>query len=115
MNKPAHKIHDGDSHMFLRPILTSACERHQVSDDIHAQLISEGVKQFSIFTDGAVMPTGIYGSVDHFIEKHKSDEPLEGSVVKSTKDGLLSKMAAHLKAGNKKEYAVCRKQYSECS
>ena len=115
MNKPVHKIHDGDSHMFLRPILKSVCERHQVADDLQAQLIGEGLKQFSIFTDGTVMPTGSYANVDHFIQKHKHDKPQEGFSVANTKGGLLTKMAAHLKTGNKKEYAVCRKQYSECS
>lgn len=58
------------------------------------------------------MPTGFYKTVDQFIEQHRHDKPLRESSVKSTKEVLLTKMAAHAKANNMSAYRECRKQYS---
>ena len=115
MKEPVYKIHDTDSNMLLKPIIEEACRKHQVAEDVQGKLIAEGIKQFSIFSDGSVMPTGFYKTVDQFIEKHKSDKPPQSSSTKSSKELLLDEMARHARAGNMSAYRECRKRYSDCS
>ena len=115
MDEQKYKIHDTDSKMLLKPILKEACRKHQVPETIHEKLIADGVKLFSIFSDGSVIPTRGYQSVDQYVEQHRHDVLPEGSPVKSTKEQLLQEMGRHARAGNMSAYRECRKQYSECS
>ena len=116
MGNSRHQIHDTDSKMILKPILKEACQKHQVPEGVQAQLIADGIKQFSVFSDGAVIPTGLkYRTVDQFVEQHKRDKPSGVSLTKRTKDVLLEEMARHGRAGNMSAYKECRKKYSECS
>lgn len=115
LDKPKYKIHETDSNMLLKPILREACQKHKIPEDVQAQLIVEGIKQFSIFSDGSVMPTGRYNSVEQFIEKQQHNKPQASSPAKSTKDLLLEKLASHATDGNMSAYRACRKQYSDCS
>jgi hypothetical protein len=115
MNKPRYKIHDTDSEMFLKPMLKGACIKHQVSEGVQEKLVADGVKQFAIFSDGSIIPTGFYKTVDQYVEKHRHDKSLNRSPAKSTKEQLLAEMGRHARAGNMSAYRECRKQYSECS
>ncbi len=115
MNIESYNIHGADSKMILRPILIEACKTHQIPEGVQAGIIENGVKQFAILSDGTVMPTGLYGTVDQFIEKQKTELTSDGSSETSSKEALLIKMAAHAKANNMSAYKNCRKQYSECS
>jgi hypothetical protein len=113
MDKPRHKIHDTDSKMFLKPMLKEACQKHKVSDDVQAKLIENGVKQFSTFSDGSVIPTGFYKTVDQYVEKHRHDKSSDRSPAKNTKEQLLAEMGRHAKAGNMTAYRECRAKYTE--
>jgi hypothetical protein len=115
MNIESYNIHGADSKMILRPILREACKTHQIPEGVQKKLIENGVKQFAILSDGTVMPTGLYGTVDQFVQKQKTELTSDGSSETSSKEAMLVKMAAHARANNSSAYRKCRKLYSECS
>ncbi len=115
MKEHKYRIHDTDSEMLLNPMLKEACRKHKVSEGVQEKLVSDGVKQFAIFSDGSIIPTGGYQSVDQYVEKHRHDKSSDRSPAKSTKEQLLTEMGRHARAGNRSAYKECRKQYSECS
>ena len=114
MDKPRYKIHNTDSEMSLKPMLKEACKKHQVSEGVQAKLIADGVKLFSIFSDGSVVPTAGYKTVDDFVQQYRHEKPPQGSSGKTSKQALLEEMTRHSRAGNMSAYRECRKQYSEC-
>ena len=114
MNTPNHKIHESDSNMLLHSLFKRACQEHQVLEEVQSQLTADGVKLFSIFSDGSALPTAGYKTVDDFIQQHRHEKSPQSSSGKTTKQGLLEEMARHSRAGNMSAYRECRKQYSEC-
>jgi hypothetical protein len=113
MKEPKHTIHNNDSQMLLNPILKEACLKHKVPEVSQARIISDGVKQFSIYSDGSVMSTGFYKSVDQYVEQRRNDDQLESPLSKGTKDDLLVEMARYAITGNVSAYRNCRRKYSE--
>lgn len=115
MSTTKYKIHNHDSEMTLKPMLKEACLKHNVSEGAQVELIANGVKQFSIYSDGSVMPTGFFNSVDQYVEHHKHDRPPTASPSPEiTKEQMLVEMARYARTGNVPLYRKCRKQYSEC-
>lgn len=114
MSTLKHKIHNNDSKMLLKTLLKEACQKHQIAEEVHADLIENGVKKFSIYSDGSIMPTAGYQTVDDFVEQQKHVQRQETTPEKSTKEELLVEMARYARTANMSAYKECRKQYSEC-
>ncbi len=114
MNTPKHEIHKSDSEMTLKPMLKEACLKHNVPDNVQAEIIKNGVKHFSVYSDGSIMPKGFYQTVDEYVEQNRKTVPQIESPGKSTKEELLVEMARYARTGNVASYRKCRKQYSEC-
>ena len=114
MSTAKHKIHESDSNMLLRSLFKKACQEHQIPEEVQPQLTIDGIKLFSIFSDGSVVPTAGYKTVDNFIQQNKHGKQPQSSSGKTTKQALLEEMSRHSRAGNMSAYRACRKQYSEC-
>ncbi len=112
--KDSQKIHESDSNIFLSHMLMGACRNNEIPQEHRTALIDDGLKQFQIFADGSVMPTGMYSSVDHCVSSRKAKGFKEISSTKLTKkESLLKKLAEYSSAGNMAAFKKCRKQYSE--
>ncbi len=114
MTTRKHGIHEADNKMLLQALLKSTCQEHEVPEDTQSQIVTDGVKYFTIISDGSVLPKAGYRTVEEYVQQHRHDKQQESSSGKTTKETLLEEMDRHSRAGNISAYKICRQKYSAC-